>query len=306
MHGQLVRLDVGRVQPVEDGAQLALAAVAGDLQRQCLVVPGGLAQGGGRRPVRGRVGEPQPHVPARHEPFQLAGGAFGGDPAVVEDRDVVGEFVGLVQVLGGEEDGDAAGDELADDAPHGVAAAWVEAGGRLVEEDDPRVADQRHGDVETALHPAGVGGGGLLRRLHQVEALQEFGGDPPPLALGEVVQVRHEEHVLLAGDQTVHGGELPGDTDRGPYGLRFGGQVVAADADVAGAGVGGDEGGEDLDDGGLAGAVRAEQCEDGACRDAQVDPVEDAFVAVGLAEADGGDGGGRLLAVTTLGHGHDS
>src|SRR5882757_7627933 len=45
VHGQLVGLDAGRVQPVEDGAQFALAAAAGDLQRQRLVVPGGLAQG---------------------------------------------------------------------------------------------------------------------------------------------------------------------------------------------------------------------------------------------------------------------
>jgi hypothetical protein len=58
------------------------------------------------------------------------------------------------------------------------------------------------------------------------------------------VQVRHEEHVLLAGDQAVDGGELAGDADRGADRLRVGGEVVAADADVAGGGVGGDEGGE--------------------------------------------------------------
>ena len=184
VHGQLVRLDAGRVEPVEDGAQLALAAVAGDLQRQCLVVAGDLAQCGGGGLVRGRVGEAEPDVSAGDQPLQLLGGALGGDLAVVEHGDAVGEFVGLVQVLRGEEDGDAVGDELADDLPHVVAGARVEAGGRLVEEDDPRVADQGHGDVEAALHAAGVGGGGLLRGLDEVEALQQFGGDPPPLALG--------------------------------------------------------------------------------------------------------------------------
>jgi hypothetical protein len=179
----------------------------------------------------------------------------------------------------------AVGDQLADDAPHVVAAARVEAGGRFVEEDDPRVADQGHGEVEAALHTAGVGGGGLLRGLGEVEALQQFGGDPAPLLLGQVVQVRHEEHVLLAGDQAVDGGELPGDADRGAHGLRVGGQVVTADPQVAG--VGGDEGGEDLDGGGLAGAVRAEQGEDGAGRHRQVDAVEDRLVPVGLAQPGG-------------------
>lgn len=205
MHGQLVRLGAGRVEPVEDGAQFALAAVAGDLQRQRLVVPGDFTQHGGGRLIRGRVGEAEPDVPAGDQPLELLGAPFSGDLAVVEDGDAVGEFVGLVQVLGGEEDSDSAGDEFADDLPHVVAAAGVEAGGGFVEEDDPRVADQGHGDVEAALHAAGVGGGGLLRGLGEVEALQQLGSHPPPLALGQVVQVRHEEHVLLAGDQAVDG-----------------------------------------------------------------------------------------------------
>jgi hypothetical protein len=97
-------------------------------------------------------------------------------------------------------------------------------------------------------------------------------------------------HVLGAGDQRVDGGELPGDADRGTYGLRVGGQVVAADVDLTGGRIGGDEGGEDLDDGGLAGAVRAEQGEDRSLRDGQVDAVEHDLVAVGLAQSVRRDG----------------
>ena len=80
-------------------------------------------------------------------------------------------------------------------------------------------------------------------------------------------------------------------------------KVVAADVQVAG--VGGDERGEDLDGGGLAGAVRTEQREDGTGRDAQVDAVEDGLVSVGLAQADGGDGGLRRVTVALPGCGHD-
>jgi hypothetical protein len=57
---------------------------------------------------------------------------------------------------------------------------------------------------------------------------------------------------------------------------------VAADVQVAG--VGGDEGGEDLDGGGLAGDVRAEQGEDRSFGEGQVDAVEHDLVAVGLTQ----------------------
>ena len=134
---------------------------------------------------------------------------------MVEHGDPVGELVGLVQVLRGEEDRHAAGDQLADDLPHRAPAARVEPGGRLVEEDDPRVADQRHGQVEPAPHAAGVGRGGLLRRVREVEPVEQLGGAAPALGPAQVVQVRHQEQVLLAGEQVVHRGELAGDPDRG-------------------------------------------------------------------------------------------
>ncbi len=222
---------------------------------------------------------------------------------MVEDGDAVGELVGFLEVLGGEEDGDAAGDEFADDLPHGVAGAGVEAGGGFVEEDDPRAADEGHGDVEAALHAAGVGGGGLLRGVGEAEAFQQFGGDPAARGPGDQVQVGHEEHVLLAGDQAVDGGELPGDPDRGPYRLRVRREVVARHLGLPA--VGGDQGGEDLDGGGLARAVRAEQREHGSGGDAQVDAVEDGLVAVRLAQAQGGDGGGRPRTGSRVSRGHD-
>ena len=95
-------------------------------------------------------------LPPGHEPLQLARRALGDDPAVVEQRDPRCEAVGLLEVLRRQEDRDAVGHELADDLPHDPPAARVEAGRRLVEEDDPRLADERHRQVEPALHPARV------------------------------------------------------------------------------------------------------------------------------------------------------
>lgn len=66
--------------------------------------------------------------------LELVGGALGDDPAVVDHRDVVREVVGLLQILGGQQQRRTAGDELLDHVPQLLAVARVEAGGRLVHE----------------------------------------------------------------------------------------------------------------------------------------------------------------------------
>ena len=116
-------------------------------------------------------------------PLELIRRALGDQPPLVEHRDLVGELIRLLQVMRRQEDRDPAVDEVADDLPHGPAAARVEARGRLVEEDDPRVADQGHREVEPATRAAGVGDGRLPRLLDQVESLEQLGGPPPALAL---------------------------------------------------------------------------------------------------------------------------
>ena len=68
--------------------------------------------------------------------LQLAAGAFGDDASVVDDGQPLGEAVGLVQVLRGQQHRRALGGDGAHEVPHLVAAARIEAGGRLVEEQD--------------------------------------------------------------------------------------------------------------------------------------------------------------------------
>jgi hypothetical protein len=118
---------------------------------------------------------------------------------MVEHGDPVGELVGLVEVLRRQENRHAAGGQPADDLPHRVAAARVQAGRRLVEEDDPRVTDERHREVEPAPHAAGVRGDGPPGRLDQVEAVEQLGGAAATFGPAEPVQVGHQDQVLLAG-----------------------------------------------------------------------------------------------------------
>ena len=100
--------------------------------------------------------------------------AAGDDLAAGDDRDPVGEALGLVHVMGGEEDRLAEVAEAGDQVPRLAPRLGVEAGGRLVEEEQLGVPDQRHPDVEAALlaagEPAGAGVG-LLDQPDQLDRL---------------------------------------------------------------------------------------------------------------------------------------
>jgi DNA-binding SARP family transcriptional activator len=82
------------------------------------------------------------------------------DRAVVDDRDLAGQQVGFLQVLGGQQDGDPGRGQAAHHLPHLVAAAQVEPGRRLVQVEHSRSADQAGGQVQAPAHAAGV-------RLHR-------------------------------------------------------------------------------------------------------------------------------------------
>ena len=59
--------------------------------------------------------------------FNSAGVSCGGDPAVVEHHHVVGQPIGLVDVLGGEHDRGAGCGEIVDDVPQRTPSRWVES-----------------------------------------------------------------------------------------------------------------------------------------------------------------------------------
>ena len=204
--------------------------------------------------------------------FEFAGGAFGDDSAAVENGDPVGEPVGLVEVLRRQQDRGAGGDEVADVLPDGAAAARVEPGGGLVEEDHLRRADEGHGQVEPAKHSAGVGRYRPARRLDEIEALEQLANALPAGGSTEVVQIGHQAEVLFAGEQRVNGRKLTCDADRRSHAVRIGSGVEACYPHLTG--VGRDQRGEDPHDRRLAGAVRAEQREDGARRNGEIDAVE--------------------------------
>jgi len=127
-----------------------------------------------------------------------------------------------------------------------------------------------------------------------------------------VAQVGHQEQVLLAGEEVVDGGELAGDADHLAHRVRVAGHVMARDPHLAAVGaVGADQGGQDVHRGGLAGAVGAEQREDGSLRNVQVDAVQHDLIAERLAQLGCldrrlGSGGGHTPSSRRCGPGcHD-
>src|SRR4051794_28056108 len=91
---------------------------------------------------------------------RLTGGDLGlrageHDPAGAHHGDAVGELLGLLEVVGGQDDGAATGHQVADQFPDGAATLRVQPGGGLVEDDDPRSPEQCHGEIESAALAAG-------------------------------------------------------------------------------------------------------------------------------------------------------
>jgi hypothetical protein len=98
-------------------------------------------------------------------------------------------------------------------------------------------------------------------------------------------EIGHQLEVLLAGQQFVDRGELAGDPDGRAHGLGLRGHVVPGDARRAA--VGPDQRGQHVDCGRLARPVRAEQREDGAGFDVEIDAVQDDLVLVCLSQPRG-------------------
>lgn len=193
---------------LEHAAQRGDIAVVGHGQDQIVL----LARGGCERAFSRTQGigggELQPDMAARDEALELARRALGDDPATVKDRDPVGELVGLLQILGSEEDRDALGRQSADRIPHGAPAARIQTGRGVVEEDHPRGADERHGQIQPPSHPAGVGRHRLAGGVGQVEHVEQLAHPASPRLATQMVQIQSAQMATT--------GQCP--APRGPFG----------------------------------------------------------------------------------------
>ena len=129
--------------------------------------------GADRLGVRLRQRHLQAGAPARL--LQLLRRAVRDHPAVVDHDDAVGQRVGLLEVLRRQQHGDALAEQLPDGLPHPLAARRVQAGRRLVEEQDRRPRHQRRRQVEPPAHAARVALHHPVGGVGQLELLEQLG-----------------------------------------------------------------------------------------------------------------------------------
>ena len=219
------------------------------------------------------VGEPDLEVRLADLGLERGRRALGDDPPVVDDPDPVGELVGLLEVLGGEEDGRALAVQRRDLLPDRLAADRVEAGRRLVEEEHPRLVDERRGEVEPPAHPARVGADaavGGLRRGRRARAARRRAARPrAPTGRAASPAARISSRPVISGSSAASWRATP-----------IARRTSAASSTTSwpatrGAAAGrAQQRGQHPHRGRLAGAVRAEEGVDLALGDLEVDAVD--------------------------------
>ena len=122
---EAVDVDVGVIEFAQYAPQRRDVAIGRNLQGQRVFGTRGGVQDARGRTIRGGVSERELDVAARNARLELGGRTLRDEASAVEDCYVVGELVGFLQVLGGEEHGRSVAHQAADDLPHCAAAARV-------------------------------------------------------------------------------------------------------------------------------------------------------------------------------------
>ncbi len=189
--------------------------------------------------------------------------------------------------------------------PHLDAGAGVEAAGRLVEQQDLRIVQQRAGQADPLRLPATERVDHRVALEAHVDQVELLLADLPPAGAVDAVGGGEEFEVLDDGHVVVHAEEVGHVADQPPDLLRM--RVDALAADVGFAVVGLKQRGDHPHRGRLARAVRADESEDVAFLERKVDLVRGDQVAVAFGELAGFDhaaaGGERCLRTGGLAFG---
>src|SRR5467141_2089035 len=192
--------------------------------------------------------------------FQLRGRSRGDEAPVVDHGDAVGHAIRFVHVVGGEEHGHAlGGPEALHVGPHLIATLRIEAERRLVEKQYLRRVQQPARDLEPAFHATGERLHQVIAPLPQLEHPQQDFTPLPPGVPRHVVQHPMDVHVLPRRELAVETRILEHDAEPLADFRPMRGDVESVELERARRRM--QQGGEHLDGGGLAGAVRPQERE---------------------------------------------
>ena len=110
--------------------------------------------------------------------LSFSGESSAFELAVIDDRDAIAQLVGFVHVVRRDEDREVALLlDLLQHLPDGDARDRIEAGRRLVEEEDARLVDQAARDLDAAPHAARQVLHLLVGPLRELDGLEQLGDE---------------------------------------------------------------------------------------------------------------------------------
>ncbi len=216
---------------------------------------------------------------------ELARGALGGDHAVVHHDQPVAQLLGLVHVVGGEDQRHAALLEPEQPVPDDVPGLRVEAGGGLVQDEDVRVVDEAPGDGQAALHPARQRVDLVPGPLGELDEVEQLVGPLVDQLARQAEVASVDQHVLPHGELVVERVLLGNDPEAGADRRPIFHRVTTEDAKITTCRR--RYAAEHAHGGGLPGPVRAEEAERFTLEKIKVDPVHRGEAAESLRQASG-------------------
>ena len=298
MHAEerLGELDRTAADPTEDrrdriGARVQRDSLEDAVQRG-VDEPQRRGRVGVGRTARLQLGDLLAELPTDHRfdhrrPIEAGNRPAGGDVAVAEDHDVIGEGVDLVEPVGDVDDRHASVAQAADEREQPLDLLGGERRGRFVEHQQSGRSSHRPGDLEDLT----LGHTELAHRLTGVEVDVEL----PQDLHGTLLDGSPADEPTAAGQRAE--GDVLGNRQVGSVGELL---VDDPESEVAGnprvahvdnlaihrdrAGVGAIVTGEHLDRRRLARSVLAEQCQNASAAYRQVDTVQHLDAAERLAQ----------------------
>ena len=210
---------------------------------------------------------------------QLVDGAFGHHAAAGDDADAVAQPLHQIQLVGGEDDGHAGAGAVGEHRAHHVHGDGVEAGERLVKDEDVGVVDEAGGELDALLVAQGEVVELVVHTLAQAEFLEQLGAALLGGFAVDAVQLGQKDQLLQDLLFAVQAALLGHVAD-----AAAGVVVKRAAVQEHLAGVCGEHPERDAHGGGLAGAVGADEAVHFAVVDGETHAVEGVDVAEALVQ----------------------
>ena len=216
-----------------DGCLVTVVRIQQDPVRQDLHALPDPLEGGGVGSVVVGVEAHLHHLTRRVAVDEVARTSLGRDPTLVHDDETVAELLGLVHVVGRDDEGDALPLESEEAVPQDVPGLRVQTGRGLVEEQQLGVVDEAAGDDQPALHAAGEVLDLVGPALAQLGEVEQLSGPLPHLCAAQSEEPPVDPQVLLDGELLVEQVLLRAVADACPDLLPVDGRVETEDAQLA-------------------------------------------------------------------------